>query len=42
MIKFLEIQRESKKQRNEKFYVATKPIKMWDVSLDNIVIRKLV
>ena len=27
---------------NEKFYAAKKPMKIWDVNVDNIVISKLV
>ena len=31
-----------KKVTKEKFYAAKKPIKIWDVKVDNIVISKLV
>ena len=30
------------KVKKEKFYAAEKPMKIWDVSVDNIVISKLV
>ena len=31
-----------KKIAKEKFYAAKKPIKIWDVNVDNIIISKLV
>ena len=33
---------EEKEIRKEKFYAAEKPIKIWDVNVDNIVVSKLV
>ena len=31
---------DEQKSTKEKFYVAKKPIKIWDVNVDNIVISK--
>ena len=31
-----------KKKQQEKFYVAKKPSKTWDVTVDNVVISKLI
>ena len=31
-----------KKLTKEKFYAAKKPVKIWDVNVDNIVISKLI
>ena len=33
---------EAKKQQKEEFYAAKKPIKNWNVNVDNILISKLV